>query len=290
VMCLMNYAEAIQEEGTFGEVAKDAWRKAAQSWAAYSNRDLPTRYNVFIRLADKESFDEKAKQALAELDALAPGIMEQILAEKLAALTPEERAAFEAPPANRTSDQSQLMFTVNPKMTIQPIEVANRVQGENRSKAIEAAERASSAEQISQSIDTERGIVNYDYWLLRSQIEPNDETLTARKLIYDGDQAFVAAQLLKASELYAEGMQKWREVLDAHPKLLDDASLIDELMESIDHYRSVLHQLDQKFPDPFVLHAVVDKNVLYRGSGVPVKGPAGAEASSEANDPTQPAP
>src|SRR5262249_18058539 len=48
VMCLVNYAESLEEEGTFGEVAKDAWRKASDAWKSFSNRDLPTLYNNFI--------------------------------------------------------------------------------------------------------------------------------------------------------------------------------------------------------------------------------------------------
>ena len=50
-----------------------------------------------------------------------------------------------------------------------------------------------------------------------ARIEPQDDTLEARKLIYDADQAFTAAQLVKSKQLYDEGLQKWREVLDAYP-------------------------------------------------------------------------
>ena len=71
VMCLVNYAEDLEEEGTFGEVAKNAWRKAAVSWAELSNRDLPTLSNVFVRLGDKEIYDERSKIAQEELDRLA---------------------------------------------------------------------------------------------------------------------------------------------------------------------------------------------------------------------------
>ena len=78
VMCLINYGEALEEEGTFGEVAKNAWKKAADAWTQFSNRDLPTQYNVFIRLSDKEMYDERSKQAQDELVKLAPpGLRDQ---------------------------------------------------------------------------------------------------------------------------------------------------------------------------------------------------------------------
>ena len=71
-MCLINYCEALEEEGTFGEVAKNAWKKAADSWTELSNRDLPTVYSFTIRLGEKEAFQQRSEQAQAELNRLAP--------------------------------------------------------------------------------------------------------------------------------------------------------------------------------------------------------------------------
>ena len=88
--------------------------------------------------------------------------------------------------------------------------------------------------------EIERDIVYYNYWLLRCQIEPNDETLEARKLVYEGDQAFNAAQLVKSRDLYVQGLARWRQVLDSYPALLNDSSTTDPLMDSIKRYRSVL--------------------------------------------------
>ena len=113
VMCLVNYAEALEEEGTFGEVAKNAWRKAADAWAEFSKRDLPTQYNLFIRLGDKESYDERSTAAQAELERLAPGMRDKIRAELLTSLTSEERAVHDTPVKDRTNEQHQLMSQID---------------------------------------------------------------------------------------------------------------------------------------------------------------------------------
>jgi hypothetical protein len=294
VMCLISYAEALEEEGTFGEVAKNAWRKAAEAWAEFSQRDLPTQYNQFIRLADKESNDKKSKQAQADLERLAPGVRQQIDAERMATLTSEERMAYDTPAKERTREQYNLMYNVEMKLEVPHMEVANRVEGENRAAALRAAEEATSADDMSNSIDIERGIVNYDYWLLRCQIEPNDDTLEARELFYEADQAFTSAQLLASRDKYVAGIDKWREVIDAKPVLLADTNLVEELAESIGHYRNVLNQLDEKLPEPFQLQDVMD--AYYRTTGkVPVKGESGEssgekdKADAKAADPTSPA-
>ena len=169
-------------------------------------------------------------------------------------------------------------------MTIPHLEIAARITGENHAAALKAAEEATYADLIVQLIDIERDIVYYDYWLLRCQIEPNDDTLEARKLIYEGDQAFNAAQLVKSRDLYVQGLARWRQVLDSHPKLLDDSSMTDPLMDSIKRYRSVLHQLDERFPQPFILQDVMDADVKFHGPGLPTSEPSGAGASADSSE------
>jgi hypothetical protein len=290
VMCLMNYSEALEEEGVFGEVAKNAWRRAGESWADFSNRDLPSRLNLFSRLSEKETYDEQSKQAQQELARLTPpGLRDKIHAERLATLTSQELAAYETPANSRTSEQQQLMYMVETKLKINHLDIANRIEGDNQAAALRAAEQATFADEMAMMIDIERGVVNYDYWIMRSQLEPNDDVLAARKLLYDADQAFAGAQLLAASQKYAEGMQKWNEVLKKYPQLVQDQTFVDELFEAIERYRRALNQVDEKFPEPFVLQNVLDSFYRNHSSG-PRQDAATAKdrdkADAEANDPT----
>ena len=288
-MCLINYCESLEEEGTFGEVAKNAWKKAADSWTEFSNRDLPTVYNFTVRLYEKEAFEEQSQQAQAELNRLAPpGTREKIVEEKLSTLSEKEREAKDTPPDQLTNEQRTIRLEVGQKLAVKHLEIADRVTGENRAAALEAAQRAAQADFIANAIDIERGIVNFDYWLVRCQVEPEDDTLAARKLIYDGDKAFLAVQLLQAKESYIKGFEKWRQVLDAQPKLMD-ANLTDELVDSITHYQSLLHQLDEPFPKPFLLQDVVDKDMQFHGPRMGTQVPTSTDAAKPEADATKPA-
>ena len=265
-MCLINYSEALEEEGTFGEVAKSAWRKAADAWNQYSNRDLPTQYNFSVRLSEKEIYEKRSREAQDELTRLAPaGLREEMVSERLAALTPQERDAYDTPDAQRTSEQRGLVPVLDGKMKIEHVQFADRIKGENHAAALKAAEEATQCDFIARAIDNQREIVNYDYWLLRCQLEPNDDTLAARKLIYDADKAFVAANI-RAPELYVEGFKNWRKVLDAHPALIKDSNFTDELADSVEHYRNALHQIDETLPKPFILQDVLDADEAYHGA------------------------
>ncbi len=287
VMCLINYAEAIEEDGVFGEVAKDAWRKAANAWTEYSNRDLPTRMNTFARLSEMESYQDKSKRAQAELAKVTPeGLAEKILAEKVASLPEESREIYEMSPDDRTPEQAQMAAMMARELAVRHLEIADRIQGPERAKALQAAQEATYADEIANLIDIDRGIVNYNYWKLRCEVEPTEQALSARKLLHDADDAFVRAQVIEAKELYDEGLKGWRMVLDAHPDLLEHSGTVDELMDSIKHYQNLLNQLDQKFPEPFVLQDVLDKDEIYHGEG-DIKPADTDKAEAEASDPTQ---
>ena len=101
-MCLIKYAEALEEEGRFGEVAKNAWLKAAEGWTEFGNRDLPTQYGHFIRLSEKEEFDQKASAARDKLEQLAPGLRERVLVERVSALDEKQREAYGIRPRSAT--------------------------------------------------------------------------------------------------------------------------------------------------------------------------------------------
>jgi hypothetical protein len=294
VMCLINYAEAMEEEGTFGEVAKDAWRKAAVAWTEFSNRDMPTQLNIFARLSEKELYQEKSKRAQEALAKLAPeGIREQVFADKVAKLPDEYRSLFKLAPETLTKEQSQELSYMKYDLAVKHLEVAERITGENRAAALQAAEEATLADEMANAIDIDRGIINYDYWNLRCEIEPTDAMLAARKQLYDADDAFTSAELTESQRLYEAGLQSWRKVLDAHPKLIEQVTTTDELVESIDHYRNVLNQLDQKFPEPFVLQDILNAQAVFRGEAPPDAAATKADkdaAEAAENDPSKPAP
>ena len=98
-MCQMSYAEYLEKDGTFGEVAKGAWVGAGQEWQRYASEEIPTSFKdektqepIVIRLGEEEMKQETARKLVAQLEAIQPGLREKIVAEKRAALTAPQRA------------------------------------------------------------------------------------------------------------------------------------------------------------------------------------------------------
>ena len=287
-MCLIKYAEALEEEGRFGEVAKNAWLKAADVWTEFGNRDLPTQFGAFIRLSDKEEFDRKASEASAEIERLARRSARAVEGRTTGCARRKKRKAYDTPPARRSREQEQLVYQVDARLRVSDLDVAEHVTGDEHARVFQLAEEATEAENIARAIDNDREIVNFKSWALRCRFEPEDETLAARKAMYDGDKAFLAAQLPPAGEFYVDGINSWRKVLDKYPELLNDSLIVEDLMTSINRYRSILHHLSEDFPKPFVLQDVVDVDARSKAPPVPAAN-AGAEGDEPKVESSQPA-
>jgi hypothetical protein len=145
--------------------------------------------------------------------------------------------------------------------------VANRVDEPNRAKALELAEQASQASKLIQRIHSSHGIVNYPYWKDRCHYERDPDTVKARELVANANQAnFYEADMLEAKELYEQALAKWRVVIDRYNLLETDEHNLDFMMEFINNYSELLNQLGEKFPDDFILQDVRDeasKNPAY---------------------------
>jgi len=254
-MCQMNYAEALENDGTFGEVARRAWMKAAAEWKQYGSLDIPSAYGVPIRLNDLEMHEKNAKQLAEKLDALQPGLREKIIAEKRAALTDQQREAVDRAPSERKAKQHQLAREAEELLETTHQEVARRIKGPRRREALKLAEQAAENEQMATYIRSYRSIIKFEYWRRHAQVEQDNQTITARKLIYQGEQAFADGDLPAAEDLYDRGLAAWRKVHDKFPDLLGDEITGDELMELINRYRRIL---DDSLPEDFVLQDVID--------------------------------
>ena len=256
-MTQINYADAIQTEGVFGERALRAWDVAAKEWRRYGQLDIPTTFGTIIQLDYAERHQATVDKLVAEFDKLTAGVRDEIHRERHEALRPIEREAFDTPVVDRTDRQHQLAADAEEKLRITHKEVAARSPLPNRENAVKLAEQITKLEEQVQHIDRYRQIVNYAYWRLRCQVEQTPDAVDAREFIYRAEQALANGVLPEAIKHYGDGFAKWRLVLDAHPDLLKDETTIEDLSETIDNYRKLLDQLDQPLPDDFLLRDVL---------------------------------
>ena len=274
-MCQMYYADYLERDGTFGEVARTAWHDAAVDWHDYGNEDIPTTFKkpdsdewIIIRLNDEERTAAKAEKLIAQLDAIEPGLREKIVAERRAALTDKQREVLDIPPEKREGKQHQLAAEAEAAIRVTHDDVAHRITGKKRKEAIELAKQIVLTEQNVGHIQRYRDTVAFNMWRQRADAEQTDELLTARKLVDQGDKAYAEGDLIPARNYYRDAMAAWRKALDAHPEYVTDQVTGEDLMSTIRRYRRILGQLDEPFPDPFILQDVIDEQMKNPGASM----------------------
>jgi hypothetical protein len=259
-MSIMNAAAAMNKDGYFFDVATAAWLRAKEAWQRYGERELPTSVGFNIRLNDKEPVDERVKEAQAELDRLCPGAADEIHKEKLAKLSPEQRAALDTPPNERTSEQYSLIYDADQLSKVLPRDYLGRSKTEDRPRVRQLIDQIEQDEATSRQIELNRRIVNFAYWRMRAEAELADESPKAHKAVYDADKLFASGEnLAKARGLYEAAWKLYAVVFEKYPELMDNAEAQD-LIDSVAHYRDLLGQLDEPFPSNFPLWSLLDKH------------------------------
>ncbi len=293
-MSRINYSSTIEEEGVLGETAQLAWYEAGKGWTQYGRRPIPTSWGHNVRLGEYDQVNEEIERARQRLEQLAPGVREQIRQEKIAALSPELRAALDIPEEQLTEQNYRQHGEAAAKTAVTHSEVAQRAPEQDRDAAERAAERLSEQELMSSRVAHYRSIVNYDYWDLRCKAEQTATAVAARELLYKAKRAYDAVELENARKLYEASWRDWRKIYDEYPRLMDDISA-EELTSGIKQYQRLLQQLDEEVPADFPLIDLLKKmqdrdegiKQMYKQLGTPL---TGAEEPEAKGTPEQPKP
>jgi hypothetical protein len=274
-MCQMYYADVLEKEGAFGEVAKQAWVAAADEWYAdpkicYGTKDILTSFRtindepIVIHLNDQEMHEAESKKLNEQIEAIQPGLREKIREEKRAALPANQREAVDIAKDKRTPQQAGDAAMAEDAIKVDCEELAKRITGPRRKEALDLAKKAKEHDDMIVYIRQSRNPVNFNYWRLRSQLEQTEEMLKARRFFYEGLQAFGTGDLLSARDKYNSGFEVVRKVLDEHKEAISSEPWGDDLIDFVKQYRRILKQLDEPFPTKFILQDVIDEHEYRR--------------------------
>lgn len=271
-LCRIYYAENLELDGKFDDPAMllKEWKIAETEWRDFGKRPFETEYidetvstddvkvNVDITLESQDYHNEKIQEGIDAIEALAPGLREELIAAKREKLTDQQREALDTPAAERTQEQMISASEAMRAIRVTHKEVAAKVPRENRKKAIELAFDIRRHERLSRMIGIDRSIVNYDAWLQRTILEQDPDALLAHELIYEGNKAFENNDTPLARENYSKAFELWRNMIDKYPALIEDGNFLFRMNEVIERYEEILGQFDETLPDPFILQDVID--------------------------------
>lgn len=298
-MSLLNYASDIEDEGILGQVAQRAWADGGRAWAEYGRLPITTSWGHNIRLGDYKQTQDEITRLRKKLDEMAAGVREKLLQEKLAKLPQEMRAALDIPDTEWSEATNALKGQARARTQISHEEVAQRAPQDVRDSAIKVAARLTDQELLSWRISHYRSIINYDYWETRCDAEQTAEAVEARELLFNAKKAQNIVDLDAARRDYEKAWVKWKIVFDKFPRMKSDVTM-DELVDDIKRYQSLLQSLDEELPDDFVLRdflmekkaSMLPPKKKKAGGAAPATTPPAAQPSDKngAAKPAEPAP
>ncbi len=249
----INYAEAIEEEGTFGEKAKSAWQTAERIWKDFGQRDLKSSLGFNIRLGDIERLTAETVEAENKLKELSAGARDKVREAKLAELTAEQRELVTGPSTGLTDEELNEFYELQRETAVEPDDVADYIAKQAPAKAAEArrlAHKVTFNRERIRLTNNNRDVVNYHYWKTRTELEQSSEALKAREYAHEGRRAFkVDADLLEAKQLYEESFNQWAKAFEDFPEMPIDSPTGSDIMDYVKQYSSVLEQLDLSLSD-----------------------------------------
>lgn len=272
---LMNYANAIEEEGILDEVAGEAWRFAGDEWDKFSKRVVPHSSGLMFSLSGKEEAIAEGERLRAQFEEMLPNLRNTLREEKRAKLTDAEREILDKPEEEVTEMRDmQRRYEATQKIGVVIEEMAARAPTELRAKAHRLAKLTRKKEEEARKIRNYRDNVNFDYWAARCQIEQMRETVAARHDVFEAKKKMQIAKLEEARQLFENAWKTWAEILNEHPVLVGQLTE-EDLFEDVQKYVELLGQLDEELPETFALQSVLDKYHIedFEG-GIPTGDPA----------------
>lgn len=265
----INYSEAIEKEGVFGEKARSAWATAEKLWTSFGNLEIKSSLGPRIQLGRMDEVEEETKKLQEQLNELSPGALEQAMQERKDALTPEQIALLQKPATGLTDEESQQRYQILDDIVVDPSELATYIAQNTPELAAEArrlSNRVVANDLKLRMTRTNEGVVNYNYWDTRCKLEQTVAALKARDRSYEARRVFKnEADLLRARELYEESFAEWAKVFEEFEELDYDSPTGSDIMDEISVYSALLEQLDLNLADEeigkdFPLWSVVAAN------------------------------
>jgi hypothetical protein len=246
----LKHAESIESEGVLDERAQNAWQMAAEDWAAFGNRSIPTTSPFTIKLGELDVLKAQKSEKLARFRELNQEDYEAERQKLYDALSDELKEIMQKPESELTFDQKLLLPKIEEGLIPDLPTIAKRSDPSVRLEAVNLIDEIDDLNERIQKTDGYRTQINYPYWQALAEAEQEERTVKARRLVYEAEKANDAAELDKAIELYEQAFSIWAEIFDDYPLLtLDDTA--EDLFESIRRFMVVIDS--QEIPEDFPL-------------------------------------
>lgn len=250
----IKHAESIESEGILDERAQNAWQMADDDWLAFGTRSIPTTSPFTIKLNQLEELEAQRDEKIEEFRLLNEEAFAAARQARIDAMPAAIQEYWQKPESEMTPEQRQLMPSILKGLVPDLTALAKTSDESVRLESVNIAGQVRDLNERIQKTIGYRTQINYAYWKTLAQAEQEERTVTARRLIYEAEQANKNAELDKAIELYEQAFVTWAEIFDDYPLLtIDDTA--EDLFNSVRRYMVAIDS--QEIPEDFPLATFV---------------------------------
>ena len=299
---LRNYAIDYETEKRPDEAAQLAWEKALDEWTGpeFGDREILTSTRLPIYLEKLAVENERIDSMRDEMDKIILGLRDELDAIRKGQMTDEMWKAYNTPQELVTGDMFENLMAAKKVLDVDKdrefeAEVDRRLsEGSLKLTPAQKSKYDLLRLEIKQKLNELRFVsnyrttVNYEYWRDRCESESQNETIEARKALFDArelvkqakiDEAVVTVpkkdqdgqfivdennnQVMEqitepgAIQMYEKSFNLWATVLDKYERLADDV-MEDDLVGAMKEYSGNLRKIQAEWPLDFPLQELID--------------------------------
>jgi len=165
----------------------------------------------------------------------------------------------------RSADVQNIASEAEEKIKVSNEEWAQNLPMEKRKQGLTLAKQLDQANNQAKLVRRYRLIVNYQYWMIRGELEKLPAIIESRKLIYEADKLFENNELRQAVANYDRAFALWVEVINSQERfkdILEEDLFASDLRETYDKYVLIRTQDDPNLREEEIRRTFPLKKVL----------------------------
>ena len=250
---------SLENNRDFGPSTQAAWEAVQKEGKALATRFVLIRGKslpLWIHDAERERIEcleEKLTNMLGET-------RKTVYSLRMQSLPPEQQAALQVAPENRTDEQASLAAQAKDASSVSWEMAASVLAEPQREVAENLCAVLEDAKENYRGISSCRDVLNYDYWMAISAIGSTPDGMKAREAMQRADRAAEAGDFEAAQSAYEEGLTAIQASIMKNPSLATKPGLIEEISSQIGNYKTVIEEQGKEFDTTFSLENVLRSN------------------------------
>ena len=259
MLTALRKVNALENNRDFSPSTQEAWEAVHKEGKALATRFVLIRGKslpLWIHSAERmriERLEEKLTDMLGEA-------RKTVHSLRVQSLPPEQQAALQIAPENRTEEQASLAVQAKNASSVSWEMAASTLAEPQREIAENLCAVLQDAKENYRGISSCRDVLNYDYWMAISAIGSTPDGMKARESLQRASRAAEAGDFEAAQTAYEEGLTAIQASIMKNPSLTTKPGLIEEINNQIGNYKTVIEEQGKDFDAAFSLENVLRSN------------------------------